>query len=55
MQKKDNSEQGGECSTLQSDATHLTMLPDHQLVVLTESEDDGSHTDLTEAGKRRRN
>jgi len=55
MQRKDNSEQGGECSTLQSDATHLTMLPDHQLVVLTESEDDVSPAELTEAGKRNRN
>lgn len=46
MQKKDSSDQGGECSTLQSDATHLTILPDNQLVILTESEDDTSQTEM---------
>lgn len=35
----------GECSTLQSDATHLTILPDAQLAALTESEDD-SQTEI---------
>ncbi|CAH1175946.1 unnamed protein product [Phaedon cochleariae] len=44
LQKKDNDTQG-ECSTLQSDATHLTILPDAQLAALTESEDD-SHTEI---------
>ncbi|XP_066157853.1 transmembrane protein 198 [Euwallacea fornicatus] len=53
MQRKDNSDHGGECSTLQSDATHLTMLPDHQLVILTESEDDLSQIDL--GARRKRN
>ncbi|XP_019759930.2 transmembrane protein 198 [Dendroctonus ponderosae] len=46
MQRKDMMDQGGECSTLQSDATHLTMLPDNQLMVLTESEDDICSMDL---------
>lgn len=46
MQRKDMVDQGGECSTLQSDATHLTMLPDNQLMVLTESEDDICSMDL---------
>lgn len=40
MQKKDGNDGNGECSTLQSDATHLTILPDAQLAVLSESEDD---------------
>lgn len=41
LQKKDSEAQGGgECSTLQSDATNLTILPDAHLSVLTESEDD---------------
>lgn len=30
----------GECSTLQSDATHLTILPDAHLAALSESDDD---------------
>ncbi|KAJ8940055.1 hypothetical protein NQ314_010887 [Rhamnusium bicolor] len=48
--KKDCPELGqGECSTLQSDATHLTILPDAQLAALTESEDDSQ----TEIGARR--
>lgn len=44
---------GGECSTLQSDATHLTILPDAQLAALTESEDD-SQTEIapSNCGKR---
>ncbi|KAG5896725.1 hypothetical protein JTB14_014601 [Gonioctena quinquepunctata] len=46
LQKKDSSDGQGECSTLQSDATHLTILPDAQLAVLTESEDD-SQTEIT--------
>lgn len=47
LQKKESSESGGggECSTLQSDATHLTILPDAQLAALTESEDD-SQTEI---------
>lgn len=46
LQKKEPSEPGGgECSTLQSDATHLTILPDAQLAALTESEDD-SQTEI---------
>ncbi|XP_045469851.1 transmembrane protein 198 isoform X1 [Harmonia axyridis] len=41
LQKKESEVQGaGECSTLQSDATNLTILPDAHLSVLTESEDD---------------
>ncbi|KAJ8982510.1 hypothetical protein NQ317_018551 [Molorchus minor] len=43
--KKDSSDGQGECSTLQSDATHLTILPDAQLAALTESEDD-SQTEI---------
>lgn len=42
MQNKEG-QQGagvGECSTLQSDATHLTILPDLQLAAYAESEDD---------------
>ncbi|KAL1513491.1 hypothetical protein ABEB36_002895 [Hypothenemus hampei] len=40
MQRKDaNSENGGECSTLQSDATHLTMLPDSHLVMMSGSDE----------------
>lgn len=48
MQKKDQisvgggGNNGGECSTLQSDATHLTILPDSQLVAYPESEDDNT-------------
>ncbi|XP_022914144.2 transmembrane protein 198 [Onthophagus taurus] len=45
LQKKDSEPSTGECSTLQSDATHLTILPDAQLAALTESEDD-SHTEI---------
>ncbi|CAG9768938.1 unnamed protein product [Ceutorhynchus assimilis] len=55
MQKKDNFDQGGECSTLQSDATHLTMLPDNHLVILTESEDDNYHhqrPDMMRGGRK---
>lgn len=42
MQSKEGSQSGGigECSTLQSDATHLTILPDLQLAAYAESEDD---------------
>ncbi|XP_018569277.1 transmembrane protein 198-like [Anoplophora glabripennis] len=46
LQKKDSTDGQGECSTLQSDATHLTILPDAQLAALTESEDD-SQTEIT--------
>lgn len=47
LQKKESeSTNGGECSTLQSDATNLTILPDAQLAVLTESEDD-SQVEIT--------
>ncbi|GJQ70598.1 hypothetical protein Trydic_g22992 [Trypoxylus dichotomus] len=45
LQKKDSESTTGECSTLQSDATHLTILPDAQLSALTESEDD-SQTEI---------
>ncbi|XP_025832768.1 transmembrane protein 198 isoform X2 [Agrilus planipennis] len=45
IQKKDSVGAPGECSTLQSDATHLTILPDAQLAALTESEDD-SQTEI---------
>ncbi|XP_056632423.1 transmembrane protein 198 [Diorhabda carinulata] len=45
LQKKENNDSQGECSTLQSDATHLTILPDTQLAALTESEDD-SQTEI---------
>ncbi|KAK9869350.1 hypothetical protein WA026_003107 [Henosepilachna vigintioctopunctata] len=46
LQKKEAENQGaGECSTLQSDATNLTILPDTHLSVLTESEDD-SQTEI---------
>lgn len=40
LQNKEMDGGPGECSTLQSDATHLTILPDSHLAVLTESEDD---------------
>lgn len=43
LQKKEPG--AGECSTLQSDATHLTILPDAHMSVLTESEDD-SQTEI---------
>lgn len=46
LQKKDPAGAPGECSTLQSDATHLTILPDAQMAALTESEDD-SQTDIS--------
>lgn len=42
MQNKDPG--AGECSTLKSDSTHLTILPDAQLMILTESEDDSQTT-----------
>lgn len=45
LQKKEPAGAPGECSTLQSDATHLTILPDAQLAALTESEDD-SQTEI---------
>ncbi|KAF2902572.1 hypothetical protein ILUMI_03620 [Ignelater luminosus] len=45
LQKKEPGGAPGECSTLQSDATHLTILPDAQLAALTESEDD-SQTEI---------
>ncbi|KAJ8951875.1 hypothetical protein NQ318_019851, partial [Aromia moschata] len=45
LQKKDGADGQGECSTLQSDATHLTILPDAHLAALTESEDD-SQTEI---------
>lgn len=44
-QKKEPGGAPGECSTLQSDATHLTILPDTNMAVLTESEDD-SQTEI---------
>ncbi|XP_044266783.1 transmembrane protein 198 [Tribolium madens] len=48
MQSKEGSQSGGigECSTLQSDATHLTILPDSQLAAYAESEDDSSQTEV---------
>lgn len=51
MQSKESAQSSsngaGECSTLQSDATHLTILPDLQLAAYAESEDDSQTEAIT--------